>query len=93
VSAPKAAASDERASVGGDVERYEQLRRGALAGAPGGSRLGLALLQRRGVSAWARAWQSTTMPAAVARPVAAEAGGEEIVGVLAAMALACITRG
>ena len=44
----------------GDVERYEQLRGQALAGAPGGSRLGLALLQHRGVTAWTRAWHSTT---------------------------------
>lgn len=39
--------------------RYQHLRDQALAGGPGGSRLGLALLQRRGVSAWTHAWQST----------------------------------
>jgi len=74
----------------GDVERYESLRRRALGGEPSGWRLGLAVVQRRGVAAWLRAGhaiapQSPTLPAA-AVPV----GGDELVGVLAAMALACI---
>jgi hypothetical protein len=48
------------------------------------------LLQRRGVAAWTRAWPSQTLaPAARPAPVAAP-GGEEIVGVLATMALACL---
>jgi hypothetical protein len=69
------------------------LRAGALAGAPGSSRLGLALLQRSGVSAWTRAWHNTTpaVPVAVpvAAPIAAPVGEQEIVRVLATMALAC----
>jgi hypothetical protein len=53
--------------------------------------LGLALLLRGGVSGWARAWP-TTRPAPTVHPAVALApGAEEIVGVLAAMALACIT--
>jgi len=79
----------------GSVERYEQLRAVALDGAPGPG-LGLALLHRRGVSAWVRAWPAATptpTPAAVAGgpTVAFAPGAQEIVGVLAAMALAYIT--
>jgi hypothetical protein len=69
-----------------------------LAGGPDGWRLGLALLEHRGVAAWARAWH-TTAPAAdapparlaVEPPVESLAGAAgEIVGVLASMALACL---
>jgi hypothetical protein len=77
----------------GDVDRYEQLRGQALTGAPGSSRLGLALLQHRGVTAWTRAWQSTTPGPPAAMPLATRAGAPvtegEIVSVLASMALAC----
>jgi hypothetical protein len=76
----------------GDVERYERLRRCALGGDPDGHRFGLALLERRGVAAWARAWQ-TTMPAPSSPPTAAvgaPAGADELVDVLATMALACL---
>jgi hypothetical protein len=76
-----------------EIERYERLRRHALAGDPSGWRLGLALLQRHGVAAWARAWQST-LPAPSVQPSRAAlswpAGGEEIVGVLATMALGAL---
>jgi hypothetical protein len=86
-------AIDDRTRRGSDVDRYEQLRGQALAGAPGCSRLGLALLQHRGVTAWTRAWHSTAPRAPVSPPVAASVGapvGErEIVRVLASMALAC----
>jgi hypothetical protein len=84
-------AIDEPARGHGDVDRYEQLRGQALGGGPGGSRLGLALLQHRGVTAWTRAWQSTTPgpPAPTPRLVAAPVGEREIVSVLASMALAC----
>lgn len=86
-------ASDERAGDGGDVERYERLRGCALAGEPDGYRFGLALLERRGVAAWARAWRQTA-PAPSAAPAAAAAetpaGAGELVAVLAAMALACL---
>jgi hypothetical protein len=78
------------ATVGrGDVDRYEQLRERALAGAPGSSRLGLALLQHRGVTAWTRAWHTTTPAPITSAPIAAPVGEHQIVGVLAAMALAC----
>jgi hypothetical protein len=80
------------------MERYEQLRAHALEGGPGGFRLGLALLERRGVAAWTRAWSSTapgrshatvTAPSALP-PVAAD---DELVGALASMALACVAAG
>ena len=88
---PKAAAPGERDSSG-DVERYEQLRRRALDGDPAGWRLGLALLQRRGVAAWTRAWDAAA-PAAPTRPtVDAPIGSDQVVGVLATMALACLGR-
>jgi hypothetical protein len=62
-----------------------------LGGDPNGWRLGLAVLERRGVVAWTRAW-STTAPAPVrAAPVAPAAVGDELVGVLASMALACVS--
>ena len=82
--------TDEPTGAADDVERYEQLRRRALGGEPSGWRLGLALLERRGVAAWARAWRTTT-PARAARPsVQTAAGGDELVGALATMALACL---
>jgi hypothetical protein len=87
-------ASGERAddSRDGDVERYERLRRCALSGEPDGHRLGLALLERRGLVAWSRAWQQTapSAPPAATAAVAPSAGADELVGVLAAMALACL---
>lgn len=86
------------ASVGDarDVQRYEQLRSRALDGEPSGFRLGLALLERRGVAAWARAWQGTTV--AREQPLAAPvvelpAASSELVGVLASMALARVVAG
>ena len=73
------------------MERYEQLRGDALGG-EGGWRLGLALLERRGVAAWAHAWPGVApQPAPAAGPAAlAVTGGEELVGALASMALACL---
>jgi hypothetical protein len=78
------------------VERYEQLRRQALGGEPSGWRLGMALLERRGVVAWTRAWQATTSHPASrpAAPVVAMANaGDELVGALASMALARMAGG
>jgi hypothetical protein len=82
---------------GADVERYEQLRSHALDGEPSGFRLGLALLERRGVAAWARAWQRTAPArepqrrcASVVEPPAAS---NELVGALASMALARVAAG
>jgi hypothetical protein len=90
---PKVEATDD-ATGNADVERYEALRRDALGGEGAGSRLGLALLQRRGVAAWARAWNDTpplSSPARRAGPgVEAPVAGDELVGVLATMAMACL---
>ena len=66
--------------------------------APSGFRLGLALLERRGVAAWTRAWSSTApaspLPAAAPRdgvpPVPVD---DELVGALASMALARVAGG
>lgn len=86
---------DDRAPGGGDgVERYEQLRRQALGGEAAGWRLGLALLQRRGMAAWAKASQATAPIASARAPtVAPVVEGDGVVGVLAAMALACLRAG
>jgi hypothetical protein len=89
--------TDGRAARPQDVERYEQLRRRALSGEPAGFRLGLALLERRGVAQWLRAWQGTT-PVRDPRPSAARvvelpAASVELVGALASMALARVAAG
>jgi hypothetical protein len=87
--------TDASAGVG-DVERYEQLRSRALDGEPSGFRLGLALLERRGVVAWARAWQGTA-PARERRASGSvlelPAASGELVGALASMALARVAAG
>ena len=80
----------------GDVERYEQLRSHALDGEPAGFRLGLALLERRGVAAWARAWRGTATapPRPPTAPVAElPAASGELAGALASMALARVAAG
>ena len=84
--------TDEPAAGPRDVERYEQLRAQALEGDPSGWRLGLALLERRGVVAWTRAWQTTTPPPARLAIAASAADSDQLVGVLASMALACVSR-
>lgn len=73
---------------------YEALRGDALGGHGGASRLGLALFVRRGMAAWMRAWAEVKEVRGPrgregpgregTRPVAA---GEELVLVLATMAL------
>lgn len=74
-----------------DVERYEQLRRRALGGEPSGWRLGLGVVCHRGVAAWLRVWRSTVAPEIVTpQPAAISAGSDELVGVLATMALFAI---
>ena len=77
------------------VERYEQLRSHALDGEPAGFRLGLALLERRGVAAWSRAWAVTAPAGATppARVAPVPAAGDELVGALASMALARVAAG
>jgi hypothetical protein len=70
------------------VERYEQLRGAAVDGQPAGS-LGLALLLARGVAAWMRAWPSRSFaPSRLGTPALPNSGAQDIVGVLAEMALA-----
>ena len=75
------------------MQRYEQLRDRALAGHAGGWRLGLAVLQHRGVSAWLRCWQELHDPPAPAdrRRPAPAADGDQLVSTLATMALACMS--
>ena len=80
------------------VDGYEQLRRRALTGDTDGWRLGLGVLQQRGVAAWLRVRQATAPT--VARPTPARAGwpgaggvDAELVGLLASMALAVATQG
>jgi hypothetical protein len=88
-------ADDERSGDDGGVERYEQLRRHALGGEPSGWRLGLALFQGRGMAAWLRACRATTpvpLPSPTRPRLQVPADGDELVGVLAGMALACVTR-
>jgi hypothetical protein len=76
-----------------DVARYEQLRRQVLAGDAGGWRLGLGVLQHRGVAVWLAAWDSLPAPPLrpplpPARPV--PGSGEQLVAALATMALSCL---
>ena len=81
-----------------DVERYEQLRSHALEGGASGFKLGLVLLERRGVAAWTQAW-STTAPASTtaAAPAPTTLGpvpaNDELVDALASMALARVAAG
>ena len=82
--------TDEPGGGPRDVERYEQLRAQALEGDPSGWRLGLALLERRGVVAWTRAWQTTTPAPARLAITTPAADNDQLVGVLASMALACV---
>lgn len=79
------------------ADRYEALRERVLGCGADGFRLGLGLLLSRGVAAWIAA--SRHAAPAAADPGAGDrgasaalAGGEEreLVGVLAAMALACV---
>ena len=83
--------TDEPAGGPRDVERYEQLRAQALEGDLSGWRLGLALLERRGVVAWTRAWQTTTPAPARPAITTSAADNDQLVGVLASMALACVS--
>ena len=80
------------------VDGYERLRARALCGDVDGWRLGLAVLQQRGVAAWLRVRQATAptvSPPTPARAGSPSAGGvdAELVGLLASMALAVAARG
>jgi hypothetical protein len=86
-------------SDGSDVvEGYEQLRARALGGAADGWRLGLSVLQQRGVAAWLQLRQASVpdvappTPARAAPPVTGSVQAE-LVGLLASMALAVAARG
>jgi hypothetical protein len=88
--------------TGGDrsdvVDGYERLRARALSGDTDGWRLGLGMLQQRGVAAWLRVRQATVPKVSPATPTRAGspiAGGvdAELVGLLASMALAVAARG
>jgi hypothetical protein len=77
------------------VDRYEQLRERALAGDASGWRCGLAILQRRGVAAWLRAWQNLPASEPTGRPTRATVCPQPVPGIagclveaLASMALA-----
>ncbi|HXW79064.1 MAG TPA: hypothetical protein VEJ84_06170 [Acidimicrobiales bacterium] len=87
-------AANERAGDRSEVGRYEQLRAHALGGGPPGWRLGLALLQARGTAAWLRACRATQAVPVAGRPCpSGEFGGaDELVSVLATMALAAARR-
>lgn len=91
---------DDDSSDGSDVvDGYEQLRARALGGEADGWRLGLGVLQQRGVAAWLRVRRAAAVPkVSPPPPVAATsplAGGveAELVGLLASMALAVASRG
>jgi hypothetical protein len=77
----------------GAVDGYEQLRGQALCGDVDGWRLGLAVLQQRGVAAWLRVRQTATaatlVPPRPARAASADGTGidAELVGLLASMAM------
>ena len=82
------------------MDGYERLRARALCGEADGWRLGLAVLQQRGVAAWLRVRQEATAPKVSpptpARAASPSAGGgvdAELVGLLASMALAVAARG
>jgi hypothetical protein len=77
---------------GVEVERYEELRRVALGGDASGWRLGLAVLEHKGVAAWMR-WRSTGPRREPSTTSASHARSDELVGVLASMALACLGEG
>jgi hypothetical protein len=90
---------DDTSGGGSDVvDGYERLRARALGGDVDGWRLGLAVLQQRGLAAWLRVRQatvSTVSPATPSRAGSPIAGGVdgELVGLLASMALAVAARG
>ena len=90
---------DDTSGGGSDVvDGYERLRARALGGDADGWRLGLAVLQQRGVAAWLRVRQATVptvSPPTPSRAGSPSAGGVdgELVGLLASMALAVAAQG
>jgi hypothetical protein len=90
---------DDTSGGGSDVvDGYEQLRARAVGGDTDGWRLGLGVLQQRGVAAWLRVRQAampTVSPPTPTRAGSRLAGGvdAELVGLLASMALAVAAQG
>ena len=87
---------DPNSGGDGAVDGYEQLRRRALCGDADGWRLGLGVLQHRGVAAWLGVRTAT----APARPAPAHSASSvatgvdaELVGLLASMVLGVAARG
>jgi len=83
-----------------EVERYEQLRARVVSGEPDCFRLGLAMLERRGMAAWSRAWQAPAPtpaapaagpPRAAVVPLPSDA--RQLVDALATIALASAAAG
>ena len=90
---------DDPGGDGSDVvDGYERLRARALGGEADGWRLGLGVLQQRGVAAWLRVRQASVpdisppVPAPAASPLT-DGVEAELVGLLASMALAVATGG
>jgi hypothetical protein len=74
------------------VDGYEQLRQRVLAGDVNGWRMGLAVLQHRGVAAWLRVRQSiqcvnAPRTSTAATPTVAAGVANQLVAMLAGMAL------
>jgi hypothetical protein len=89
---------DDTGGNGSDVVHgYEQLRARALGGEADGWRLGLGVLQQRGVAAWLRLRQaavpkiSPPTPARATSPITAGVDAQ-LVGLLASMALTVAAR-
>jgi hypothetical protein len=90
---------DDTSGGGSDVvDGYEQLRARALGGDIDGWRLGLEVLQQRGVAAWLQVRRATVpnisppVPAPAASPLT-DGVEAELVGLLASMVLAVAARG
>ena len=85
--------------TGGDrsevVDGYERLRARALGGDADGWRLGLGVLQQRGVAAWLGVRQAVVPTVCPPTPASPSAAGldAELVGLLASMALAVAAQG
>jgi len=90
VAAGEPASPEQRREL---VVRYEQLRVDAMAGTGHGWRWGRALLQRQGLAVWIDTWRELPTPAAArsSPATAVPAGSDQLVAVLAAMALAVTT--
>ena len=100
--APKVEAGNDIRGAGDGrsdgVHDYEQVRARALGGEADGWRLGLGVLQQRGVTAWLRMRQAavptiSAPPPSWAGPRLAGGVEAELVGLLASMALAVASRG